>query len=171
MMPSSAAMRAAVRGWSPVIMITLSPVWCASLFLAEGDAEVLAAVLDGPLPRSSFPLSRRSSSTRSPRDALGDPQAAESSVERALERAGPDGIIFPFVATPVRALLERHPRQRTAHAGGAHRHPGRARRLKLARAGRPTPELREDLSERELLVLRCLPSNLSAPEIGAELYL
>ena len=39
-----------------------------------------------------------------------------------------------------------------------------------APAGR-RPELSEDLSERELRVLRCLPSNLSAPEIGAELYL
>ncbi len=39
-----------------------------------------------------------------------------------------------------------------------------------APAGR-RPQLCEDLSERELRVLRCLPSNLSAPEIGAELYL
>jgi LuxR family transcriptional regulator, maltose regulon positive regulatory protein len=33
-----------------------------------------------------------------------------------LERAEPDGTIFPFVAPLVRALLERHPRHRTAHA-------------------------------------------------------
>ena len=30
--------------------------------------------------------------------------------------------------------------------------------------------MREDLSESELRVLRYLPSNLSAPEIGAEIY-
>jgi len=39
-----------------------------------------------------------------------------------------------------------------------------------ARAGRQ-PELREDLTESELRVLRFLPSNLSAPEIGREFYL
>ncbi len=33
------------------------------------------------------------------------------------------------------------------------------------------PELREELSTSELRVLRFLPSNLSAPEIGRELYL
>ena len=33
------------------------------------------------------------------------------------------------------------------------------------------PELREDLSQSELRVLRYLPSNLSAPEIGHELFL
>src|SRR5207247_7598983 len=50
------------------------------------------------------------------REALGDLDAAEASIERALERAEPDGIILPFVTTPVHALLERHPRHRTAHA-------------------------------------------------------
>jgi LuxR family transcriptional regulator, maltose regulon positive regulatory protein len=105
------------------------------------------------------------------REALGDPRAAESSIERALESAEPNGLIFPFVTTPVQGLLERHPRHRTAHAallsdildvlaGSALPAP----------AGR-RPELREDLSESERRVLRYLPSNLSAPEIGRELYL
>ncbi len=39
-----------------------------------------------------------------------------------------------------------------------------------ARSGEP-PELHEPLTESELRVLRYLPSNLSAPEIAAELFL
>jgi len=72
---------------------------------------------------------------------------------------------------PVQGLLERHPRHRTAHAAllsdildvldGS---------VLSAPAGR-RPELREELSDGELRVLRYLPSNLSAPEIGNELYL
>ena len=96
---------------------------------------------------------------------------ADSDIERALELAEPDGLIWPFVVTPVRDLLERHPRHRTAHgtllkdilgviAGSTPR--SRAREI--------TP-LDEELSESELRVLRYLPSNLSAPDIGRELYL
>ena len=93
------------------------------------------------------------------RDALGDPQAAASSVERALERAEPDGIIFPFAATPVRELLERHPRHRTAHAAVLTDILDVLAGSSLpAPAGR-RPELREGLSEGELRVLRYLPSN------------
>jgi LuxR family maltose regulon positive regulatory protein len=105
------------------------------------------------------------------REALDDPETAEASIERALERAEPDGLIFPFVTMPVQGLLERHPRHRTAHAAllsdildvldGS---------VLSAPAGR-RPELREELSDGELRVLRYLPSNLSAPEIGNELYL
>jgi LuxR family maltose regulon positive regulatory protein len=50
------------------------------------------------------------------RDALGDRCAAYASIERALELAEPDGIILPFMLAPVRELLERLPRHRTAHA-------------------------------------------------------
>ena len=49
------------------------------------------------------------------RDALGDPGAAESALERALDIAEPDGAVLPFLLHPVPALLERHPRHRTAH--------------------------------------------------------
>ena len=51
------------------------------------------------------------------RDRLGERQAAESDIERALDLAEPEALIFPFVVVPVRELLERHPRHRTAHAG------------------------------------------------------
>ena len=103
------------------------------------------------------------------RDRLGDSAAAEASIERALELAEPDGVVLPFVLTPVRELLERHPRHRTAHAtllstildvlAGSAPRPG----------GHATP-LRDELSEAELRVIRYLPSNLKAHEIAAELF-
>jgi LuxR family transcriptional regulator, maltose regulon positive regulatory protein len=103
------------------------------------------------------------------RDRLGERHAAEASIERALELAEWDGMILQFMLVPVRELLERHPRHRTAHAallatildvlGGTAPQPGRL-----------TVTLRDELSEAELRVLRYLPSNLSAPEIAAELF-
>ena len=50
------------------------------------------------------------------RDALGDPAAAARAVERALDLAEPDGALAPFLLYPAPGLLERHTRQRTAHA-------------------------------------------------------
>ena len=49
------------------------------------------------------------------RDRLGDRRAVEDSLERALELAEPEGLILPFMIWPSRALLERHPKHRTAH--------------------------------------------------------
>jgi LuxR family maltose regulon positive regulatory protein len=147
----------------------------ASLHLAEGDAAtviaVLAPVLDGSVPALTTSPVQACLLAALAHDQLSDAQATEASIERALELAEPDGLVFPFVVTPVLELLERHPRARTAHAallsdildvlaGSALPVP----------AGR-RPELREELSESELRVLRYLPSNLSAPEIGRELYL
>lgn len=104
------------------------------------------------------------------RDRLGDPYSAASDIERALDLAEPDGIVLPFALTGTRDLLERHRRHRTAHAAllveildmlsGSS--PPR-------RHGEPAQAL-DPLSDGELRVLRYLPSNLSAPEIGAELY-
>jgi LuxR family maltose regulon positive regulatory protein len=148
----------------------------ASLHLAEGDAhaavDAVAPVLDGSAPViRTFSVIQALLLDAVARDQLGETQAAESDIARALDLAEPDALIFPFVMTPPRDLLERHPRHRTAHAAllsdildvlaGSS--------LPL-RAGEPQ-ELREDLSESELRVLRYLPSNLSAPEIGNELYL
>ena len=50
------------------------------------------------------------------RDALGDPAAAEHALERALDLAEPDGALLWFLLHPAPGLLERHARQRTAHA-------------------------------------------------------
>jgi LuxR family transcriptional regulator, maltose regulon positive regulatory protein len=102
-------------------------------------------------------------------DRLGDPAAAEASIERALELAEQDGTILQFMLVPVRELLERHPRHRTAHATLL------ATILDLLRGSSRGPErraaaLRDELSEAELRVVRYLPSNLKASEIAAELY-
>ena len=149
----------------------------AALHLAEGDAraavDALAPVLAGHVPARPAMQSVIHALLLEAiaRDQLGDSPAAEADIERALDLAEPDALIFPFVMTPTRELLERHPRHRTAHAallsdildvlaGSA----------PPARPGEH-PTLREDLSESELRVLRYLPSNLSAPEIAAELYL
>jgi LuxR family maltose regulon positive regulatory protein len=102
-------------------------------------------------------------------DQLGDPSGAEVSVERALELAEPEGIILPFTLAPVQGLLERHPRHRTAHATLL------SAILDVLTGTSPpghgaTAPLLAELSDAELRVLRYLPSNLTASEIAAELY-
>src|SRR5207245_8975345 len=105
------------------------------------------------------------------REARAARGAAEASIARALERAERDGITLPFVTTPVHELLERHPRHRTAHAALLSDILDVLAGSSLPAPAGQRPELREDLSESELRVLRYLPSNLSAPELGRELYL
>ena len=50
------------------------------------------------------------------RDALGDPDAADAALERALDLSEPSGDLTPFLLYPAAGLLERHARHRTAHA-------------------------------------------------------
>jgi LuxR family maltose regulon positive regulatory protein len=102
-------------------------------------------------------------------DRLRNRRSAEDALERALELAEPEGLLLPFALWPVRELLERHPRHRTTHATLI------ATILDLL--GGSEPRQRTDpmppadqLSDAELRVVRYLPSNLSAPEIAAELY-
>ena len=148
----------------------------ASLHLADGDAGAAAAALapawDGSAPvHGDVTLVHALLLEAIARDRLGERRTAEAVVERALELAEPDGLVLPFLMTPVHALLERHPRHSTVHAaflsdvmdvlaGSSPRVRESAR-----------DERAEELSEGERRVLGYLPSNLSAPEIGAELYL
>ncbi|MGH3296449.1 MAG: helix-turn-helix transcriptional regulator [Trebonia sp.] len=104
------------------------------------------------------------------RDSLGDPGAAGRALEHALDLAEPDGVLTMFLLHPAPGLLERHARQRTAHAALI------ADILSLLAGNRtappparPQPPL-EALSDSELRVLRYLPTNLSGPEIAGELY-
>ena len=148
----------------------------AAVQLADGDARAavdgLAPVLAGRVPAllemsvvQAFLLDAIG------RDRLGESRVAEADIERALDLAERDALIFPFVITPVGELLERHPRHRTAHAALLSDIldvlAGLAPRARAAERGASHP----DLSESELRVLRYLPSNLSAPEIAAELHL
>ncbi len=103
------------------------------------------------------------------RTKLGEPEAAERSVERALALAEPQGRVWIVLTVPgARELLGAHPPHRTAHAAHLKALLGHLAGIEPAR---PAGELSEPLSERELAVLRFLPTNLSAAEIGGELYL
>jgi LuxR family maltose regulon positive regulatory protein len=109
------------------------------------------------------------------RDALGDTGAARGALERALDLATPEGLLFPFLFNPAPGLLERHRRLGTAHAVMiseilnllAGRKPAAA----PGSQGGDGRGLREPLSQSEIRVLRYLPTKLSAPEIAGELYL
>ena len=104
--------------------------------------------------------------------ALGDQESAETSTEKALSLAEPEGRAALFLTVPgVRDLLRDHPTHRTAHAahlqvlrdvlGGVEPEP----------AAQATDSLLEPLKERELAVLRFLSTNLTSAEIGNELFL
>jgi LuxR family maltose regulon positive regulatory protein len=166
---SLAAMGEEERGWGE------SRAALAAVCLADASpqaaVDALAPVLDGSAAvLHTNSLVQALLLDAAARDQLGDSQAAEAAVERALELSEPEGLILPFALTPIRHLLERHPRHRTCHAAllsdildmlaGS---PSRRR------GGEATPE-REPLSDGERRVLGYLPSNLSAPEIGALLY-
>ncbi len=146
----------------------------AALHLAEGEPDDAVEALEPVIDRQAksmhplWPVIEASLSDAVAREQLRDHRGAEQSVERALEFAEPEGVVLPFLLVPVRGLLERHPRHRTAHATllrdiltvlGGSSAPAR---------GEPAP-LIEELSEAELRVVRYLPSNLKAPEIAAEL--
>jgi LuxR family maltose regulon positive regulatory protein len=166
-----------------------SALWCnaeARLLLAEGDAAGAAAAVAPVVAGEAFvyhPVFEVEALLLDAlaRTRLGEPDAAERSVERALALTEPQGRRFMFRTIPgVRELLEAHPMHRTAHAGHlrvlldqlagaepAARGDRAAGGAAAAVAGAPL----EPLSDRELAVLRFLPTNLSAGEIGGELFL
>jgi LuxR family transcriptional regulator, maltose regulon positive regulatory protein len=149
----------------------------AAVRLAQGDPRSAALAL-GPVIDGSAPVSHRISMVEAllleatARDELGDPGAAGNALERALDIVEPDGAVLPFLLHPVPALLERHPRHRTAHAALI---AGILDLLAGASRSTSSPEQplspRDPLSESEIRVLRYLPTNLSAREIADELFL
>jgi len=104
-------------------------------------------------------------------DALGDAGPARRALERALDLAEPECLLYPFLFDPQPALLERHRRLGTAHASLI------AQILNVLAGQQPGQQpsgpqrLREPLSSAEARVLRYLPTKLSAPEIADEMYL
>jgi LuxR family transcriptional regulator, maltose regulon positive regulatory protein len=104
------------------------------------------------------------------RDRLGDADAADAAVEAALDAAETDGAVTLFLMSPAPELIERHARHETKHGS-------LIADIQSLFAGESTaspaaPERVHDaLSESEIRVLRYLPTNLSGPEIAAELYL
>jgi LuxR family transcriptional regulator, maltose regulon positive regulatory protein len=105
---------------------------------------------------------------------LGDHDAAARSLRRALDLAGPEGFRRAFVegGTPVRALLVDHLRRERSHRALADTLLARLRDATGATSppGAAAAALVEPLSEREQVVLRYLPSTLSAGEIADELF-
>jgi LuxR family maltose regulon positive regulatory protein len=146
----------------------------AALRLAEDDPRAatlaLAPVLDVSAPvewRTSLPQGFLVEAIA--RDALGEPDAAEAALERALDLAEPSGTFSLFLLYPVAGLLGRHAGHRTAHASliADIQSVLAGRELASPSAG-PAP-LSEPLLESEIRVLRYLPTNLSGPEIAGEL--
>jgi LuxR family maltose regulon positive regulatory protein len=136
----------------------------------HGAASALAPVLDGSAPVAYWSrLAEAFLLEAIARDALGDPAAAGRALERALDVAESYGALLAFLLHPALRLLERHARQRTAHAALI------AEILDLLAGNRPAPlpagprPPLEPLSNAELRVLRYLPTHLTAPEIAGEL--
>ena len=100
-----------------------------------GAAAVLAPVLDGSVWGHPVWVVAAALLEAIARDELGDPAAAGRAMERALDLAEPDLMLFPFLIHPVPALLERHARDCARHAAlvaeilgllpGGHRGSGR----------------------------------------------
>jgi LuxR family transcriptional regulator, maltose regulon positive regulatory protein len=146
----------------------------AVICLADGDPDgalaAIRAVLDGVAPvigyvtvLEAWLLAGLACRER------GDQHAANQAAERALTLAEADRLVLPFAITDSRKLLTALPRHETAHAalltdildvlGGT----------SVAAPDRPGPSREEEISAGELKVLRYLPTNLSRPEIAAEL--
>ena len=146
----------------------------AVICLAEGDpAAALAAVtgvLDGTAPVTGYVTVMEAHLLAGlAHRELGDQLAANQAAERALTLAESDRLVLPFAMTGSRELLEALPRHQTAHAALL------ADILDVLHGASPAAKDRswlppaEELSPGELRVLRYLPTNLSRPEIAAEL--
>jgi LuxR family maltose regulon positive regulatory protein len=87
----------------------------------------------------------------------------------ALGLAEPDRLVLPFVMTGSGELLEALSRHETAHAALLADILDVIRGASLMSEDLPVPPQAGQLSPGELRVLRYLPTNLSRPEIAAEL--
>jgi LuxR family transcriptional regulator, maltose regulon positive regulatory protein len=146
----------------------------AHLCLASGDAQGAAAAVAPVLAGEAFAPHVNLEIEALLLDALsrtemGERPAAERSVERALELGEPHGHVWIVLTVPnVRDVLQRHPLHNTAHA--AYLKTLLDQLAGIEPATDAADELPEPLSERELAVMRFLPTNLSASEIGNELF-
>jgi LuxR family transcriptional regulator, maltose regulon positive regulatory protein len=146
----------------------------AVICLAEGDPAAalatVAGVLDGTAPVLGYVtvVEAHLLAGLAHRE-LGDQRAANQAAERALALAESDRLVLPFAMTGSAGLLEALPRHQTGHAAlladildVLHGSPPAARE----QSSLPPAE---ELSPGELRVLRYLPTNLTRPEIAAEL--
>ena len=174
----------------------------AVLRLAQDDPNAattaLAPVIDGSVSLTNAHLwvVQASLLEAIARDALGDAGAARHALERALDSAEPQALVFPFLFTPAPELLERHRRHGTAHpvlisgilarlagppsggpleSGGPAAPPrgvwGDGSPQERGGLGGSSPRLTEPLTPAETRVLRYLPTYLTVPEIAGQIYL
>jgi LuxR family transcriptional regulator, maltose regulon positive regulatory protein len=145
----------------------------AAISLADGDpTAALGAVrdvIDGTAPVVGYitVLEAHLLAGRAHRE-LGNQRAANRAAEDALSLAESDRLVLPFAMTGAGELLENLPRHETAHAALLRDILDVLRGSSLTaedHSSSPT----EELSPTELKVLRYLPTNLSRPEIAAEL--
>jgi LuxR family transcriptional regulator, maltose regulon positive regulatory protein len=160
----------------------------ASLRLAQRDPQAartaLAPVLDGSFTElhPAWVVTAALLEAMA-QDALGDADAAWRAIERALDIAEPNRMLYPFLIQRLPKLLESHARRRTAHAalinellgllqegneGGAqlsHEQGG------LGGIAPTEARLLDPLSQAEIRVLHYLPTSLSVTEIADQLHL
>jgi LuxR family maltose regulon positive regulatory protein len=146
----------------------------AAICLAEGDpAGALGAlhdVLDGMAPVLGYVTVVEAHLLAGlAYGELGDQRAAHQAAERALDLAESDRLVLPFAMTGSRELLEALPQHETAHAALLADILEVVHGSSLAAEDQPVTPQTEELSPRELRVLRLLPTNLSRPEIAGEL--
>ena len=143
----------------------------ARLALAAGDPETAVAALTAPTA-DAYPMVEiernvlRALALR----AMGEGDAALTSLERALASAEPEGIRRPFLGagSGVRELLADHLRRAVSHRWFASE---LLRTLDGVDSTRILPvELLEPLSARESEVLRFLPTMMSNSDIASELF-
>jgi LuxR family transcriptional regulator, maltose regulon positive regulatory protein len=175
----TAAARATLAGLpSDVLAGAEARVASAALHIAEGAPAEALADLD-EVNAGTVPVLRVGTMIQalvlaaSAQNRLGDAAEAEDLIERALDLAEADGLVLQFLVTPAPQLLEllqRHPRHRTAHAVLLSHLIDVLQGSASAPLARRPQALTEELSNSELRVLRYLPSQLSASEIAAELF-
>jgi LuxR family maltose regulon positive regulatory protein len=101
---------------------------------------------------------------------MGDRTAAAAAAEAALAAAEPDRLMFPFAMTEAAELIDALPRHETAHGALLADIADLLRGTSAPSTDRQRRSQVEELSPRELRVMRYLPTNLTRPEIAGELY-
>ena len=146
----------------------------AVLRLAQDDPHGALAEL-GPVLDGSRPLIWPTGMVQvhlleaTARDLVGEHEAADQALERALDRAEPDGAVLWFLLYPTPDILKRRVQHRTSHAALISEIESLLAAEGLATAPTDLRTLMEPLSDSELRVLRYLPTHLSAPEIADQL--
>jgi LuxR family maltose regulon positive regulatory protein len=149
----------------------------ARLRLAEGDAQAAAAAV-APALDPGWPQFLQNLRVEAQllggiaAQQLGDAAAARRMVEQALDISSREGRVWIYLTVPgARELLEAQPMHATAHPGHLKDLLDHVAGVEPRAGAVAAPTLSEPLTDRELAVLRFLPTNLSAPEIASELIL